>query len=777
MTPNDSPIRDLHFLAELAQRYHRIGGDETGGHFLRELRELGRERLEGYRAWADDYLIRKVDGAPTIRPVVFARRIVVDRLLRGEDLTPDDLQEILDRIEARDTEYFSGYTPYLEALANLRIGLRGPFVIWNPFRILFYIDYYPRADRVTAALGRVADELESRLALEDIDRRLAGFNHNQNFGTDRCWLALYPSSRPNHKEAVQLFLSILPAQIEVGLGGGSRTDAETTISLTQRHDSLDFDAIVEELGRLRPSFVEANRALKEGKADKEIPVAASPARPKHGLNQILYGPPGTGKTHHVRERAVEIVDGSTEGRTSGEINARFSHLLENGQVEFLTFHPSFSYEEFVEGLRYDLEERIPVIHDGILKRLAKRAINPFQRRMAREGARIWKVSLGDASENHVFDRCMRDDHIAVGWLAEHDLTGLSPEEISDTVQAQGVSARAGRIKSINYLVHDIQDGDFVAVLESERSIRAIGVVEGPYEYLGPDTDYPHTRPVRWLDRQVHDIYELNDSTRLTLNTIYPLDRVQLDDFLELLPDSPRPSRPHVLIIDEINRGDPARIFGEMITLLEEDKRRGAANELTVRLPYSQENFRLPANLFILGTMNSTDRSIALMDAALRRRFEFEELRPNVEVLRDSLFPDDPDHSESELTPEDVDLICAVFEILNTRIAILLDVDHQIGHSYFMGIQDLSELRRVLYRQVLPLLQEYFHNDRDRLTRLLGRYDARQKAGFVALAASDRDAGLSEDAMVESELPWTFHRYHTSELQEALRATFLPSHST
>lgn len=175
------------------------------------------------------------------------------------------------------------------------------------------------------------------------------------------------------------------------------------------------------------------------------------------------------------------------------------------------------------------------------------------------------------------------------------------------------------------------------------------------------------------------------------------------------------SQNYVMIIDEINRGNVANIFGELISLIEDDKRLGASEELRAELPYSHTAFSVPKNVYIIGTMNTADRSVEALDSALRRRFTFKEMMP-----------------KAELVPKE-NKVRNIFEIINQRIEVLKDREHQIGHSYFMGVNSEEGLKAVIYDKIIPLLQEYFYGDYEKIQLVLGEGFVKKDSASVKFA--------------------------------------------
>lgn len=277
------------------------------------------------------------------------------------------------------------------------------------------------------------------------------------------------------------------------------------------------------------------------------PIVTTPHFP---LNQILYGPPGTGKTYHTITKAVEIIDGQISPDYT-EAKKRFDELKAKGQIKFITFHQNYSYEDFMVGIRPDLQNG-----------------------------------------------------------------------------------------QISYKLY-----------------------EGPFKKIADEA-----RKIENKDKK------------------------------------------YVLIIDEINRGNISKIFGELITLIETDKRAGNKHALSAPLLYQNEEFSVPNNLYIIGTMNTADKSIALVDIALRRRFVFEEMMPNAALLNKVEGFDLPEW----------------FTKLNQKITAELDRDHQIGHSYFIGVETIADLQRAFYQCILPLLKEYFYGNPEKLQEIIPGFTSEEK---------------------------------------------------
>lgn len=756
-------------LQELARRYHDFQEDPES--FLQYLKNRkDRSELRGYLDHVKEIQVKVLENVQQIRPVVFLRRIIVERILGEERVTAEDVQELQNRIDERDTEYFSDYPDLHDEIANQKERAHSAFNSWDLFKILFGIDYYHRSEWAKEQLRIIAEFLQGELGLSDCDYHRAAFDFNNNFGTDHCWTALYPEEADGHQTAYQIFFGVHEDHYAYGIIAGGRLDSDLReLEQLPATEEIDPEALLESFEERLARFKELNRGLSESRAEEN-----RKRRIDHPLSKILYGPPGTGKTYSVQKRALRILEGTVQNLSETEISERFRSYLEEGRIAFTTFHPSYSYEEFVEGLRYDTKTEIPQVQDGILKQIVRRASSAPKR--VRSDGEVWKISLGRKHNTEIFNRCIENGEITIGFLDNTDLSGKSEADIERLFEESGQPDKVHNVNSVDYFVNEVEEGDYVLVYNDAESIRAIGVVTGAYEWRTEEyDDYPHVRSVEWLDQEIRDVYKLNGENELTRPTLYPLDRISAEDVQGLLPENSAPEdseseNPYVLIIDEINRGNLSRIFGELITLLEPDKRKGASNEISVTLPYSQKSFSLPSNLYVLGTMNTADRSIALVDVALRRRFDFEEMLPDASVIRNRLTALlDEQNEEIDLTSDQIDLIVEVFQVLNRRVSYLLDRDHQIGHSYFLEVESMKDLHEVWYSRVLPLLQEYFYNDRRRLVNVLGEYDPDEPMGFVE--AGERVDLLGDGSTSGEAGSWGFYEYQVGKLEAALRNTF------
>lgn len=408
---------------------------------------------------------------------------------------------------------------------------------------------------------------------------------------------------------------------------------------------------------------------------------------KQALNQILYGSPGTGKTFNTINRAIEIIDSDfyKENKENREaLKEKFEEYKKAGQIEFITFHQSFSYEEFVEGIKANTtDNQISYdVEDGIFKELSERARDNYDsfikdRNNSKNSTLDLEKILNDfANFVEEQDEFYFKDKVKIEkvYRAKNgDFKGFST---GGSVKGQSLGKSIIKRDFENFLLGTIESfKDIKPTYKSQSSYHGNAIYYFP------------------LYEKIKEFYEKNK-----------------DDYIQKKEDIKLKN--YILIIDEINRGNISKIFGELITLIEPSKRIGANEEIRLKLPYSGDDFGVPSNLYIIGTMNTADRSIALMDTALRRRFHFEEMMPNSSLLK-----------KFEVDGIKIDNL---LETINKRVEYLYDRDHTIGHAYFMSLENLetkedkkAELENIFRNKIIPLLQEYFYDDWEKVRLVLG----------------------------------------------------------
>lgn len=462
------------------------------------------------------------------------------------------------------------------------------------------------------------------------------------------------------------------------------------------------------------------------------------------LNQILFGPPGTGKTFNTINEALKIVDPTffeTHKNVRKKLTDRFKELLiknsdENkGQIAFCTFHQSFSYEDFVEGIKPKTTEAKSVYYKtepGVFKNICELAnSNNSTVKVIKEGKLSWndeqfskasfyKISLGEANnpdDREIYEYCRDNNYIAIGFGEENDFSNLTETEIIE--KCTDLKLEVTSSQQLNYFIHYLKKNNYVIISNGNKYVRAIGKVVGDYQFKeNSPIRYSHFRKVEWLfvdeNIPIEEIYDRG----LTQKTIYKIDETGLNqDFFtnqgqqEVI--EAKEDKKFVLIIDEINRGNVSSIFGELITLIEKNKRAGCEEELEVTLPYSKEPFKVPNNVYLIGTMNTADRSIEALDTALRRRFCFKEFPPKSHLIK-------TEGASSTVggKVEEIDLQY-LLDTINTRIEKLIDKDHKIGHSYFLKVDNKKKLIHTFKNEIIPLLEEYFFGDYGKIGLILG----------------------------------------------------------
>lgn len=407
---------------------------------------------------------------------------------------------------------------------------------------------------------------------------------------------------------------------------------------------------------------------------------------QHPLNQILYGPPGTGKTYHTINKAIAIANPEFDlTQNRNKLKEEYKRLVENGQIVFTTFHQSMTYEDFIEGIKPVIEDNeeggksvIYDVKDGIFKTISKQALQPH----FKKSEELVVYTFDDAFNDLVLEANQQFE------LNEQLFLPIQTKNLG--LKIVGISDKGNLI--LKPIYSDDAKEYTVSYSRAEKLQKA----------------FPDLSVVRNIDKEFRAVIGGSNSTAYWAVLNYINNKIN-GGKKSLATDHSLPQNPYVLIIDEINRGNVSHIFGELITLIEEDKRLGNDEEIKVTLPYSKEPFGVPSNLYIIGTMNTADRSVEALDTALRRRFVFEEMPPKYDLkeLQQDLYG----YTASE-----------ILKTINKRIEKLLDRDHLIGHAYFIN-KDETTIIASFYKNIIPLLQEYFFGDYGKIGLVLG-------AGFV-----------------------------------------------
>ena len=473
-----------------------------------------------------------------------------------------------------------------------------------------------------------------------------------------------------------------------------------------------YQFVIQAVSELEPYYYAAVADI-DSKTIDDGEAGAITMNTEFSPNMILYGPPGTGKTYNSVVYAVAICEEKSLEEVEDEeyevVKARYEELKSAGRIAFTTFHQSYGYEEFIEGIRpvmsgenADMDSQNGSqlryrVEPGVFKKFcndAKKIEVKTDKFDFDKDAVIWKVTV----RPEVREDCFKNNRVRIDW-------GIDSE------------GAAG-------FVNDMKKGDLILTTDGSRSIiNGIAVItsEDAFELEGAEEDKT-TRNVTWLAVEIsEDIKTINAGKMLHRMTCARVPKMAVADAVALAmkkntnlagTEIEENKKPYVFIIDEINRGNISKIFGELITLIEDTKRLGMDEQASAILPYSGEEFSVPANVYILGTMNTADRSIALMDTALRRRFSFIEKMPRPGLLNDV---------NVEQGGVSVN-IGEMLDTINKRIEFLFDREHTIGHAFFMKLKknpDIHILADIFKRSVVPLLQEYFYEDYEKIQLVLG----------------------------------------------------------
>ena len=448
---------------------------------------------------------------------------------------------------------------------------------------------------------------------------------------------------------------------------------------------------------------------------------------KKNHNIVFTGAPGTGKTYLARQIAIFKVLGKTDIETLSDTEK----AIIKERVGFVQFHPSYDYTDFVEGLRPITDDKGNVGFErinGIFKEFCKRAIIKGNKdtvfsELLNNNPTVWKVSLEGSGDNPTRTDCMDNGYIRIGWPGYGDVEDFSEMDNFAT----------GGSAILKAFQNTMKIGDIVLSCYSNTEIDAIGIISGEYEYKEDGGNYPRYRKVKWLIKGMREnILSINGGRKMTLSTIYKM-TVSPTEILKLVEkhsskEQKNEKLPYIFIIDEINRGEISKIFGELFFSIdpgyrgEKGKVKTQYQNMVSEGDVFADDFYVPENVYIIGTMNDIDRSVESMDFAMRRRFTWIEI--SAESQKDML------NSLGEYAQEAKDRMTALNKVIEGTPE--LGKAYEIGPAYFLRLENYDYNFDSLWKMnIEPLLREYlrgYRNGKDIIEKCKNAYDLKNKEG-------------------------------------------------
>lgn len=659
-------------IMDISKYFKELKSDENA--LIEALNQLSEEHLERIKDYLDTTSKEKINKI---------RLDVLGHIIENGSIT----REVIEQIKTNVNALYK--TDILHS--------------WKSYFSLFYIFFYcDKRTEIKKQLKELSGQLRNDLRLSEFSAsKEVDFDGVQNFGNDQAWIAIYNKNQQNQSSSLQLFVSFSYPYVSYGLyefHNPKKFLTKEKVGIKK----LSYEGILDHLKQSREKIVKDSNPVTVWKLSPGVGAELWSEMKRKNIASISWGDrnyTGLQTKYQVNKLAPEYFD--KHPRSAGII-CQLNKAKEGDLI-------------------YAFKGRKEVIGKGVIRSVSQYSQKP----------------LIDGTDHH--------NYLEVAW-DEAFVGGLKLNKMMPMDAFANISERRPELEEITKSTFEevSQSSESIRDDDGSSSIQLNQILYGP-----PGTGKTYSTVDHALRIIKPDLYSDEDREKNLEEYSRYLENGQIifttfhqsytyEDFIEGIkvsssnnqltyPVEPgifkslcieaeeKPDQKFIIIIDEINRGNISKIFGELITLIEPDKRKGADEEISVKLPYSKEAFSIPTNVFILGTMNTADASIAKLDAALRRRFDFIEVMPNPKLLTDT-----KTEQGNAINVEGIDLQ-EMLSAMNERIELLYDRDHTIGHYFFMSLNntsDISELAQVFEKNIIPLLQEYFFDDWSKIHTVL-----------------------------------------------------------